>query len=203
MKNYINSFLYVGVCFLSGYAFIQAVVQKNVSLRDPAATTGTVYQIHELSSDQIKAQLVKKMKVTPTLNGQKTILFPGFSSAVCEKFSSIELEFASEGVSVAGDPTLMKVVAPCEKAKDPSEIKEMTLPVAKILKEKPRSADFNFADLKTTISFKNAADEWPLVWVLKKVEFKAVTGSVKTAEFNRTPASVGTAEAERLIVLEF
>lgn len=203
MKNYFKGFLYIGVCFVCGYAFIHAVSQKNVSLRDPAATAGTVYQIHEMTSDQIKAQLIKKIKVTPTANGQKSILFPGFSSALCERYSAIELEFASEGISVAGEPTIMKLSAPCEKARDPSEIKEMTLPVAKILKERPRNADFNFSDMKITVSFKNSADEWPQVWVLKKVEFKAVKGSDKSAEFNRAPASVKTTEAERLIVLEF
>lgn len=203
MKNYFKGFLYIGVCFVCGYTFIHAVSQKNISLRDPATTSSTIYQIHELTSDQIKAQLIKKIKVTPTSNGQKSILFPGFSSALCEKYSAIELEFAAEGISVAGEPTLMKITTPCEKAGDPSEIKGMTLPVSKILKERPRNADFNFTDLKTTISFKNAADEWPQVWVLKKVEFKAVTGSDKTAEFNRAPASVRTTEAEHLIVLEF
>ncbi len=190
------------LCFGITLATYFKIVEKNAVSRDPAALNGKVYQIANLSSEQIRIQLQKKIKVTPTIDGKKAILFSGFSSALCKTYSTISIEFLAEGVSVAGEAPQMKITAPCTEGQDPAEIASINLAITKILNEKPRDAEYNFDGFNGVVSFKNSSDEWPRQWVLKRVEFKNTTGETKSAEFTRAPASAEATD-DKPIVLEF
>lgn len=201
MKLKIKSVLVLLSGFLLGLGAFYTVYIASSTQRDPAALHGKVFQITSLTSDEIKAQLQNKIKVTPTIAGKKSISFSGFSSALCKTYTSIEVEFAAEGVSVGGEAPIMKITQPCEAAQDPSEMASISIPIEKILGEKPRNAEFSFDGYKAVVTFANSADEWPRQWVLKRVEFKNSNGENKSASFNRSPASVD--EGEQPIILEF
>ena len=201
MKSKINSTLLAVAAFMIGLGAFYAVYNNTLGKRDPAAVKGKVFQITTLTSEEIKNQLQNKIVVTPTLEGKKSITFSGFSSSLCKTYASVEIEFAAEGVSVAGEAPTMKITHPCEAAQDPAEMASINLPIEKILGEKPRNAEFTFDGYKAVVTFANSADEWPRQWILKRVEFKNATGENKSASFNRSPASVS--EGEQPIVLEF
>jgi|GEM_PF-4723241 len=201
------------LCFGLGLSFFYSI-SENISIqrgltdeqtRDPAAIEGKIFQITSLSSEQIKTQLQKKIEITPTIDGKKTILFSGFSSALCKNYFAIEIEFTAEGVAVAGEPPVMKIVAPCTAAQNPAEIAAINLPIEKILNQKTRNAEYSFDGFNAVVTFSNSADEWPRQWILKRVEFKNAAGENKSANFSRAPASVSSKNisTDRLIVLEF
>lgn len=202
MASNIKNIGFFILCFAIGLSSFLSVSEKNSLQRDPAALNGKVYQITTLSSEQIRAYLQKNIKVTPTIDGKKTIQFSGFSSALCKTYSSISAEFTAEGIAVAGEAPVMKISAPCTEGQDPSEIASINLAIEKILNEKPRDAEYSFDGFNAVISFKNSSDEWPRQWVLKRIEFKNLQGENKSADFNRSPASVDD-KAEQPIVLEF
>lgn len=186
------------LCFAFGLSVFFSVADRIPVMRDPASINSKVFQINNLSSDQIKNQLVQKIKVYPTIDGKKNIQFSGFSSALCRTYSEIEMEFQAEGVAVAGEIPSMKVTAPCEGGQDPAEMGNIQIPVAKILAEKPKNAEFSFNGYTAKIELKHAPDEWPTVWVLKAVQFKNASGQNKTATFDRKIAS-----DSRPVVIEF
>ncbi len=203
MASYIKSFGIFFLFFGLGLSAFFSAFEKNAISRDPAALNGKVYQITNLTSEQIRSQLQKKIKVSPTLDGKKAIQFSGFSSALCKTYPSISIEFAAEGIAVAGEAPTMKITAPCTEGQDPAEIASINLAITKILNEKPRDAEYTFDGFNGVVTFKNSSDEWPRQWILKRVEFKNLQGENKAAEFNRAPASAGDAPAEKPIVLEF
>lgn len=190
-----------GFCF--GFAVFKISASVIKTERDPAAINGKVYEISNLSADEIRNQIQKKFVVDPTDHGLKRLALNGFSSAICKTYSNIEVEFVAEGVSVAGEPTVMKVSQPCEASlKDPSEIAAIVLPIDQLLKAKPGNSVYQFDGHKPVISVQNSADEWPHTWVLRKVEFKNASGSdTKQAQFGRSPASAE--DSVKPIVLEF
>ena len=194
--------VFVLVCsFTLGLGIFFSTFNKVTKKRDPAALNGKIYQISDLTNEEIKAQLHQKIKINPTVDGLKSISFSGFSSALCKSYSNIEVEFSAEGVMVAGEPPAMKVSYPCEAGQDPAEMASLNLPIGKILSEKPRNAEFKFDGYNAVITTLNSADEWPRQWVLKRVEFKNLTGGEnKLVNFNRAPAS---ATDDRPIVIEF
>lgn len=202
MLTTFKNIAFIALSFVIGFTFFSRVTEQSTQRRTLAAASTKIFQITDLTPAQIKEQLYKKIKVTPTLDGKKSISFSGFSSSLCKVYSSIEVEFTAEGVTVSGQAPIMKINSPCTEAQDPSEIAAISLPIAKILKEKPRNAEYKFDGFSSTIAFSNSADEWPQQWVLKRVEFKNQSGANKTAEFNRSPASVGD-NFEKPIVLEF
>lgn len=186
------------LCFAFGLSVFFSVADRLPTMRDPASVNAKVFQLNNLSPDQIKNQLTQKIKVHPTIEGKKSIQFSGFSSALCKIYSEIEMEFQAEGVAVAGEIPSMKVTSPCEAGQDPSEMANIQLPIAKILAEKPKNAEFSFNGFTAKIELKHAPDEWPTVWVLKAVQFKNAAGENKTATFDRKIAS-----DSRPVVIEF
>jgi hypothetical protein len=198
MANNLKNIAFFVFCFSFGLAFFYSI-SENISIqRDPATINGKIFQITNLSSEQIQTQLQKTIKLTPTIDGKKTITFSGFSSALCKAYPSIVVEFLADGIAVAGEAPQMKITTPCEAGQDPAEIKAINLPIAKILNEKPRNAEFSYDGFNAVVTFTHSADEWPRQWVLKRVEFKGAEGVNKSADFGRSPASV-----EQPIVLEF
>lgn len=190
--------------FIFGFAIFQMSSDILLTQRDPAALNGKVFQITNLSAEEIRSQIERKLVVAPTANGQKQVAFSGFSSAICKTYSTIEMELVAEGVSVAGEPPVLKISHPCEAGETTTtaaDIASLNLPVDLLLKEKPINKEYRFDGFKTVMTLQNTADEWPHVWVVRKIEFKSATGTdVKGAHFGRAPAS---SEAPKPIILEF
>lgn len=204
MSSPAKAVCFFALCFAFGLSAFFGVSDQVTTQRDPASLPNKVFQITSLSSDQIKTHIMSKIKVFPTMAGKKGIQFSGFSSALCKIYPEVELEFKAEGVAVAGEIPTMTISSPCLSGQDPSEMAIIQLPVEKLLAEKPRSAEFAFTGFNTKLSFKNAADEWPKVWVLKTVNFKSAEGKNKVANFGRNIASEpSTTRTERPVVLEF
>lgn len=200
MKTKVKLLTLLGLGFCFGLAAVFTNYSNLTGQRDPAAINAKVFQLSNLSSIEIKSQIQKKLKVMPTVRGQKNIALNGFSSALCKTYSIIEMEFAGEGISVAGEPPVMKISYPCTAGQDPAEIAPMQLAVKRLMGEKPRNASFKFDGYNSTVILSNAADEWPQQWILKQVQFKNENGNNKQVSFDRSPASINE---EPPIVLEF
>ncbi|MGZ3690816.1 MAG: hypothetical protein ACXVAX_04905 [Pseudobdellovibrio sp.] len=200
MKKKVLSIAGLTLGFAIGLTTFVTTYTRISTQRDPAALNGKVYEISNLTSAEIKAQLKKKFKVSTQIQGLKNLSFAGFSSALCKTYPQIEVEFVAEGVSVAGDAPELKVTSPCAAGTDPAEIGSIQIPIDKLLAEKAKNAEYKFEGYNSTLTLKNSADEWPHQWVLKRIEFKAAAGENKQVSFDRSPASVNE---EAPIVLEF
>lgn len=183
-------------CFCLGLSLLYSTYEKPDHRRG-LASQSSIQQIQNLSDDEVRAHIQKQIKVRTLENGMKTISFGQFSSAICSTYSQIEVEFAAEGVAVAGEAPKMKISAPCSENRS-GFIAALQFPYTEILKEKTSVQQFNYSG--TVVSFNNAADEWPRQWILQKVEFKNITGGIsRAAQIQRAPASA----QERPIVLDF
>ncbi len=202
MLSYFKSLVLFTCFFAVGLMFVHSVETKSLGQRSTPreiASTSTVDEIQTLSVEEIKLQLQSKIKVNPTINGVKVISFSGFSSAVCKAYSSIEVEFMAEGMSVSGEIPTMQIKTPCEANISGKELASIQLPIGKILEEQPRNGEFTFIGYHAAITFNHSGDDWPMQWVLKRVEFKSTEGENKSVPFGRMPASIN----EQPIVLEF
>ncbi len=197
----LKSMFFFSLCFALGLSIFYSVAQDSLYQRTPASVNSKVFQISSLSSDEIKTQLMRKMKVTPTIDGMKTIQLSGFSSAICKTYAEIEMEFQGEGMSVGGESTTMLIKAPCLVGQDPADVAAIQLPISQILNQKPKNAEFHFQGYSAKIEFANTTDQWPRQWILRKMQFKNSTGKIKTAAFDRFAAEIQS--SDQPIVLEF
>lgn len=200
MKNQLKILTLLGLGFCFGLAAVVTNYTATKTQRDPAADQAVIYQITDLSSSEIRSQLAHRLKVHPTIEGRKSISLEGFSSNICKTYSYIEMDFVGEGVSVAGDPPVLKVLYPCESGQDPAAIAAVQLPVARLLAESPRNAAYQFDGYSSVLRLSNSADEWPTTWILQAVHFKNASGENKDVTFDRAPAS---ADGQQPVVLEF
>lgn len=180
----LKSVFFFIVCFGFGLAIFFSVAEDFSVQRDPAALHGKVFQFNNFDHDQLKAEIEKKIKISPVGLDQKAIAFQGFSSNLCRIYKEVHLEFFAEGISVGGEPTTMTIQAPCTPAQDPADMASIIIPVEKITSQTPKDAEFQFTGWNAKFVFKRAADEWPKIWVLKSVEFKSETGKSKLVQFN-------------------
>ena len=196
LSSHLKVFFYFGLFFVAGLSLFFSISEDMSIQRDPAAINGKVFQISNLSSEQIKQQLVQKIRVQAVVVGQKALRLDGFSSAVCRTYSHIELQFEAEGMVVAGVRPEMTIKAPCEAGQDPAEIASILIPFDKILAEKPRNAEFTFDGFKPKFEFKNSSDEWPRTWILRSVQFNSDQTANKLVRLDGISLN-------QLIVLEF
>ena len=207
-RSNLKVFTFFGLFFVAGLALFFSVSEDMLIQRDPAAINGKYFQLSNLSSSQIKQQLVHKVKIQTLAAGEKTLQLDGFSSAVCKSYSHIELTFEAEGVAVAGLPPSMTIKAPCLPGQDPANIAAVIIPFGKILSEKPRNAEFHFDGFLAKFDFKNSSDEWPKTWVLKTVHFKSAINGSKLVQLNTNDLSQSSDnkadnKLDELIILEF
>ena len=199
MAHKIKSIFFTALTFCLGFAVIYSVTSNLSADRDPASVHDKMNILAGLSKEDLQKELKKTIKITPIDNGaEKAISFEGFSSHLCNQYPEVELEFYGEGVSVAGEPTVMKVKAPCQPAQDPAELAAIRIPVQKILAQKPHDAEFSFTGFSGKISFERSADEWPRTWVLRKVEFKNDKKESKVVQLKGASLN-----GEAPVVLEF
>jgi hypothetical protein len=202
LKSVIGPLFVFSLAFLVGIALSTNSSEKYFFKRDPATANSKVFQLDQLTNEEMKLHLRGKIKVHPTAEGIKNISFNGFSSAVCKSYPTVEVEFAAEGVLVAGESPRLVVTQPCEAGQELAEMASLRMPIGKLLTEKPRNAEFKYEGFTAVIKTYNSADEWPRQWILKRVEFKPADNNLNTkqVEFSREPASVAE---EPPIVIEF
>jgi len=198
MKN-LKSIIFSFLCFGLGIATFYRISDGVSTPRDPASLHERMNSIVGINPADFKSEIERKIKISNIQQGkEKAILFEGFSSNLCRSYETVELEFFAEGVSVAGEPTTMKVSAPCEQAQDPAEMASIRIPVEKILNEDPKDAEFSFSGFKGKYTFSKSADEWPRVWILKSVEFRSLKNVSKVVKFDQL-----SFEKNKPVVLEF
>lgn len=96
----------------------------------------------------------------------------GEKKFACEQYQTVSFEFEAEGVVVNGERPSLHLKGPCQGSKsDLAMIDPLRLPIARILAEKPIEGEVDYSDLKSSIAFKNLADEWPSKWILTKISF--------------------------------
>jgi hypothetical protein len=180
MKSFVPAFAFFFAAFGLGWAIISSHIEDSSMSRDPASIFSS-QGIQALESDRIHSELRRAVRIRTIFNGeQKVISFEGYSSQICKKYSEIELVFVAEGISVGGEPTTLRVKAPCEPAQDPLEMASIRLPIAQLAKERPRDVELAYSGFKEKFTFSKTADEWPQVWILSAVEFKSTVGESKT-----------------------
>jgi hypothetical protein len=179
----LKSVLLSTLFFAVGFSIFFSISNNIAIQRDPASLNLKMNTLAGLNRDQLQTEIAKKVRFTTLDNGkEKTVVLEGFSSNLCKQFQNVELTFMAEGVSVAGEPTTMKINSPCEAAQDPAEMASIRIPVEKIMNEKPRDAEFSFLGYNSKFTFSKSADEWPRTWVLTSFEFLSVTGSSKIVQ---------------------
>jgi len=103
--------------------------------------------------------------VTKDLSGK-----PEFA---CRIFDRVEMTFLASDQAVGGAPSQMIVEAPCKMGKDVNRISEVSIPMAKIMSQKPGDKELQFLDGKNLfVSFENIGAQWPQKWYLENVRLK-------------------------------
>ncbi len=155
-----------------------------------------ITQAKFLDQESLRKDLHNKIKIyTLVQEKEKVIALEGFSSQLCKTFPQVELIFEAYGISVSGEPTELKVSADCVPAQDPAEIASIKIPYGKLLKEKPRNAEFKFSGYQASFQFINSDNEVIKTWILNKVIFKSDHES-KIVQIDRS-------QNEQPIVMEF
>jgi hypothetical protein len=176
--------------FTLGFSIFYSIANNAGVQRDPASLNEKMNTLSGLDRNQLKAELERKIRIITVNNGtEKAIILEGFSSNLCKTFDKVQLTFVAEGVTVAGEPTQMKIDSPCEDAQDPAEMASIRIPVEKIMNSKPKDAEFTFLGYNSKFTFSKSADEWPHLWILSSFEFLSSTGKsklVKLVDENRS-----------------
>lgn len=197
-KSKFKAVFFFVLTFAFGYSLFYGYIEERFIGRDPAAVSQKIYQIKNFDPNQLKDELSSKIQVQSLENGQKFLRFKNLSSHVCKQYKEVQIQFFADGVSVAGQPPEMTVVADCLPAQDPAEMASIEIPIEKIIKQKPGNFELNFDSLHSRFIFKGAADEWPKTWILKAVIFKSEKGSDKVVTFDTKISS-----HQEPVVLEF
>lgn len=186
MSSTFKSVVLYSICFTLGLSLFFSIHEEKMTYRDPAAFGGKVFQLSNLSSEEIRNQIVNRIKVYPTLDGKKSIQLNGFSSGLCKNYQEIEMNFKAEGVTVAGDSPSLKITTPCEQGQDPSEMAQIKIPVEKILNEKPKNAQYSFDGFISKFEFEKTSDSWPKQWILVSVIFKSTNLKNQIVQFDNS-----------------
>lgn len=156
--------------FILGLTIVSKVSPQFLFDREIASIQqSNVIALKALDTESIQKELNKKVKIY-SISNDKVIALEGFSSQLCKSFSHVELVFEAYGVSVSGEPSQLKVSAECLPGQDPAEIATIRIPVAKLLKEQARNAQFKFSNYKETFELINS-DEWAKTWILSQINF--------------------------------
>lgn len=198
MTNQIKILTLLGLGFCFGLAAVVTNYTATKTQRDPAAAGSPLMHISDLNQSQIRSEILNRLKVHPTSQGEKKIELNGFSTNLCTDVKSMDFVFAAEGVSVAGEPPRMEVAVPCEAGLEGAEIADMNIPVAQMTAERFQDKTFEIPG-HSKVTIKNSADGWPTTWVLIHVNIHTQT-DVKHISFDRGIASESGIHP---VVLEF
>lgn len=105
----------------------------------------------------------------------------GNKEFACQRYGQIVLQFQGEGMSIAGEPSIMEVQGACEISSDVNSIAAIWIPVSRIRGEPVSDGEFDFREGRPVkVTFSNVSDQWPNLWMLKSV--KLVDPSGKNSE---------------------
>lgn len=97
-------------------------------------------------------------------------LGPRISTSVCTTYPDVEYEFAAADQASSGDPVLLTLGMSCEASRGGDRLKELEVPVEKILNQKPRDTEFLvFGKYTIKVKLSNISEEWPREWSLRSV----------------------------------
>jgi len=201
MEKFVHKFKSVflfALTFSLGFSLFYGYFNEQFSERDPAALGNKVHQLKNFDPEQLKEELSQKVRIQNLPDGKKYIRFTSLSSNVCRQYPKVQIQFAADGISVAGEAPTMTIEADCLPAQDPVEMASIEIPVERILKQKPANASYKFDGLTSTFTFTSSGDEWPRTWILRSVIFKNQNGNSKIVAFEKT-----VTENKNLTVLEF
>ncbi len=146
--------------------------------RIPADSTN-VFSFKNLKS-RIKSHSNKKIIAEQTIisrsNNEITLNFKNIfvgekKASVCKTYQNIELNFVALNVAVSGEPPTITLNTLCtEDSSNAEYISTITIPLDEI-KSLPPSSKEPFLFEKSTFSFSNIEDEWPIDFRLKTVTF--------------------------------
>lgn len=156
---------------------IRSTTSKFLIARDPAAIR-QVYDFSHLRGTALENAAKERVLAGLEINkGEGRLAFGlghfammganGEKTLACREYESLALSFEAEGVVVGGERPVMEVEGGCQFSEDLSRINPLSLPVARILGERPSDGEFAFHDEGgVRVRFHNIADEWPRKWVL-------------------------------------
>lgn len=183
--------------FVIGYAVISMNSKRFVVSRDPAAVR-QIYDFSHLRGNAleiaIKERMVSGLEVFKDDGGVGVGLGHfAFTNAAgertlgCREYGKITMVFEAEGTVVNGERPKMEVEGACEFSEDLAKMNPLTIPVARILGERPADGEFQFREGKeVSVRFTNLSDEWPRKWVLTAVR---VGGGKSDISVNRSELS--------------
>ena len=88
----------------------------------------------------------------------------------CDFYEHVNLTFKAEGVATGGEVPMMTIEAPCKVSADLNKISSISVPVARILNEKPSDMDLSYDQASVNFHFANMGPSWPTHWVLSSVK---------------------------------
>ena len=189
MKNkIIFSLLFFGVAVAGGmYSQFQSwdgviyisnsqILEKN---RNPAAIR-KVFDFSQLEGSALKMRsqrrLIEEANITSE-KGRVSIELGHFVTKgegnrkifACDFYERVNLTFKAEGMATSGEIPTLRVEGPCKVSADLNKISLISIPVARILNEKPSDMDLNYDQSSVSFHFENMGHSWPKNWILKSV----------------------------------
>ncbi|MFP5518805.1 MAG: hypothetical protein ACLGGX_02800 [Bdellovibrionia bacterium] len=191
-------FYSVAVAVISFVVAYQMNIQKNGYLgpnRNPAAIQRT-YDFSHLSGESLvkaaKTRLISALRIEKNDELQALSLghfvfedAGGIRRYACEHYEKVQLIFEADGVASSGQSPEMIIEGRCNfSPNDIGYIQPLVIPVARITGDMPTDGEYKFEDYENQlIQFKHMADQWPSLWVLKKVSLsKGVDELIVPAE---------------------
>lgn len=161
-----------GVIYISN----SQILEKN---RNPAAIR-KAFDFSQLEGSALKMRSQRRLIEEATVtneNGKVTIELGHFVTKgegnrkvfACDFYEHVYLTFKAEGVATGGEIPTMRVEGPCKVSADLNKISSISIPVNRILNEKPSDMDLNYDQSSVTFHFENIGPSWPKNWVLKSV----------------------------------
>lgn len=162
-----------GVIFISN----SQILEKN---RNPAAIR-KVFDFSQLEGSALKMRsqrrLIEEANITNE-NGRVSIELGHFVTKgegnrrifACDFYERVTLTFKAEGIAASGEIPTLRVEGPCKVSADLNKISLISIPVNKILNERPSDMDLNYDQSSVSFHFENMGQSWPKNWVLKSVK---------------------------------
>lgn len=198
MGKFYSVFGLFTVCFVMGYSLIKFTTDEVQAQRDPAAVKNN-FDFSHLQGEKLTTAMKQRLlagiefRKSPVGTGIGLGHFvfldqQGEKKLACQEFGKVALVFEAEGVSVAGEKSVMEVEGRCEFSSDMSKINPLFVPIAKIVGENPGDGEFQFNEGSVvTVRFSNLPEAWPRTWLLKSVKL-----------MNENDARVLTVESEEV-----
>lgn len=162
-----------GVIFISN----SLILDNN---RNPAALH-KVFDFSQLEGSALKMQsqrrLIEDANVTNE-NGKVSIELGHFVTKgegnrkvfACDYYEHLYLTFKAEGMATGGEVPSMTIEGPCKVSSDLNKISSISIPVARILNEKPSDMDLSYDQSSVSFHFANMGPSWPKNWILTSVK---------------------------------